>query len=330
MTPTIFMKRLLEVASDFGVNPDSILDCIGLDREDLESSDMYYTIEQHFDSLRAIRETVDIPSLGLLVGLRTSIADLGIMGYAMLSSPTLKRALDVAIRFQRITDPLLHIRYRVESDDVVIVVEPLMLLGEAYRYDVEVTLAIWRQILRFYFGATAEIREIRVTWPEQSYVETYREVFDCPVHFSQATNEFRFPTAFLQRELSLANEQAARICEQQCARLLRELGNRETLLDTVRRILINTSGRFPDLNEVAGKLHMTPRSLRRRLANANTSFREISEEVRMHFAKQYLVDTSLSIEQIALLVGYTEASNFHRAFKRNCGLTPKNFRQSSP
>ena len=329
LTPTIYMKRLLEVAADHGVETDIILKRIGMDREALENSDMYYTIEQHFESLRAIREIVDIPALGLLVGLRTSIADLGIMGYAMLSSPTLRKAMDVAIRFQRITDPVLHIRCGLDGNDVVITIEPLMLLSEAYRYDVEVTLAIWRQILKFYFGDRARINQIRVTWPEQSYVAKYKEVFECPVHFSQDTNELRFPVSYLDEELSLANEQAARICEQQCAELLRKLSKGETILDTVRRIMINTSGRFPDLEEVADKLHTTPRNLRRRLADANTSFRKISEEVRMHFAMQYLTDTTLSIEQVALLVGYSEASNFHRAFKKHVGMTPKNFRISS-
>jgi transcriptional regulator GlxA family with amidase domain len=130
----------------------------------------------------------------------------------------------------------------------------------------------------------------------------------------------------LDQPLGLANDHAARICEEECARLLRSAGQGHTILDSVRRIMINAPGRFPDLPEVAKKLRVSQRNLSRRLADLGTSFREISQQVRMGIAGQYLADTSLSVEQIGFLVGYSEASNFHRAFKRCMDLTPLEYR----
>ncbi|MEW6991609.1 AraC family transcriptional regulator [Colwelliaceae bacterium 6441] len=328
LTPAIYMRKLLEVAGEFGVDKNIVLEQIDLSELELESCDMYYTVEQHFDSLRMIRKQVDIQGLGVLVGDRISIADLGIMGYAMLSSPTLRRAINVAMRFQRITDPVLHMDFHEGSKDFVITIEPLFLLGEAYRYDVEETLAIWNQILFFYFGEHAKFTQIKVTWSKPEYARMYKDTFQCKVLYDQDRNDFRFSKELLDQPLSLANDQAARICEQQCAELLRKLSKGETILDTVRRILINSPGRLPQLVEVAEKLHTSPRNLRRKLSEANTSFRQIADEVRMHLAVEYLRDTNLSIEQIAILVGYSDASNFHRAFKRYNELTPSDFRNS--
>ncbi|MCX7057548.1 MAG: AraC family transcriptional regulator [Proteobacteria bacterium] len=321
------MKRLLEVASEHGVDTSAVLRSINMSQEALESSDIYYTVEQHVASIKLIQEAAAIPGLGLLVGLRISIADLGVMGYAMLSSPTLRKAMDVAIRFQSLTDPVLHVSYRVDGNDVVVVVEPLMLLGQAYRYDVEETLAIWQRILGNFFGSGIGCTLVKVTWPQPAHDAMYRNIFRCPVVYSQDVNEFHFPRYLMDQPLGLANDHAARICEEECARLLKSLGRGQTILDSVRRILINSPGRFPDLPTVAKKLRISPRNLRRRLADASTSFREISADVRIHIATQYLSDTSLTVEQIGFLVGYGEASNFHRAFKRHAGLTPLDFRK---
>ena len=327
VSPSIYMKRLLEVAEEYGVNRDQVLQAINMSAEALDSSDLYYTIDQHVTSLKVIQDAAAIPGLGLLVGRRISIADLGILGYAMLSSPTLRKAMEIAIQFQSLTDPVLHISYRVDAREVAVIVEPLVVLGQAYRFDVEETLAIWQRILENFFGPPVGGTRIRVTWPEPDYAEMYKTTFRCPVEFGQEANEFRFSRDLLDEPLSLANDHAARICQEECARLLKSMGRGHTILDSVRRIMINAPGRFPDLPEVARKLRLSPRNLRRRLAEANTTFRDISGEVRMRIASQYLTDTSLSVEQIGFLVGYCEASNFHRAFKKHSGKTPLDYRK---
>jgi AraC-like DNA-binding protein len=327
LSPSIYMKRLLEVAEEHGVNRNDVLDAINLSAEVLDSSDIYYTIEQHVTSLRVIEEAASIPGLGLLVGRRISIADLGILGYAMLSSPTLRKAMDIALRFQSLTDPVLHVSYRVEARDAVVSVEPLVLLGHAYRYDVEETLAIWQRILETFCGSAVGASRIRVTWPDPGYSNLYKTTFRCPIEFGQDCNEFRFSKDLLEQPLSMANDHAARTCEDECARLMKTLGNGYTIIDSVRRVMINAPGRFPDLPEVARKLRLSPRNLRRRLADADTTFRDISGDVRMRIAAQYLLDTKLSVEQIGFLVGYCEASNFHRAFKKHTGQTPLDYRR---
>ena len=322
----IFMKRLLEAAASFGVDTAKVLRKIELSPEALDTEDVYYTLDQHIQSIALIKSMADIPGLGLMVGSRISIADLGIMGYAMLSSRSFGKAIEVAMRFQRLTDPVLHMTYKLEDDEAIFTIEPLTVLGEAFEYDVEETLAIWARLLRDCIGNDAKLRRVGVTWRAPEYKNQYHDYLGCRASFEQETNHFSIPARLLGHPLTMANEQASRICEQECEALLKELSRAQTIVDSVRRVMIRAPGQFLNLDTVARSLHMSQRTLRRRLAESGTTFRKVTEKVRMQLAVQYLSDTELSIEQVAFLIGYTEASNFHRAFKRKMGKTPNEVR----
>ena len=96
----------------------------------------------------------------------------------------------------------------------------------------------------------------------------------------------------------------------------------ENTLAAVRRLLIQSAGAFLQISDVADRLHVTERTLRRRLQHEATSFRAICDEVRNVLARQYLANTSLHMADIAGLLNYTEAVNFRRAFIRWNGMTP--------
>ena len=96
----------------------------------------------------------------------------------------------------------------------------------------------------------------------------------------------------------------------------------------IRAIISNEYGNsFPDFTEICGKLNMTPQTLRRRLKEANTSYQEIKDSIRKDASVYYLSKPDLSIDEIALLMGFSEASSFHRAFKKWTGKTPSSFRK---
>ena len=84
---------------------------------------------------------------------------------------------------------------------------------------------------------------------------------------------------------------------------------------------------FPDFSEVCERLNMTPQTLRRRLKDANTSYQEIKDSLRKEASIYYLSKPELSIDEIALLMGFSEASSFHRAFKKWTGKTPSQYRR---
>ena len=94
----------------------------------------------------------------------------------------------------------------------------------------------------------------------------------------------------------------------------------------VRRAMLSAPGKFPTQAQMASQLHLSARTLRRRLESEHTSYREIVDEVRFEIARRYLQTPELRVAQISALLGYDEVANFRRAFKRWSGISPNAFR----
>jgi AraC-like DNA-binding protein len=116
------------------------------------------------------------------------------------------------------------------------------------------------------------------------------------------------------------------MCEQQCEALLASLDVQDALLTRVRRLLIARPGDFPDLASAAHMLQTSGRSLRRHLSSMGTSYQAILNEVRKRLALQYLTATHLPLYEIANLLGFSDPSNFRRAFKKWTGKLPSDYR----
>ncbi len=104
------------------------------------------------------------------------------------------------------------------------------------------------------------------------------------------------------------------------------LGSATDVVDDLRAVMLGEPGRMPKIQAAAKRLGMSDRTLKRRLQDAGTSFKAVREELLRSLALDYLQESNLTIEEIALLLGYTETPNFFRAFKRWTGSTPATIR----
>jgi len=112
--------------------------------------------------------------------------------------------------------------------------------------------------------------------------------------------------------------------------MLQKLPKGEADTDAVRRCLAgDLCNGQPTLQQIAPRLHMSPRTLHRRLDDEGTSFRHVLTEVRRELAARHLTERRLGVSEIAFLLGFSEPSAFHRAFKRWTGHAPLAFRESA-
>jgi AraC-like DNA-binding protein len=100
-------------------------------------------------------------------------------------------------------------------------------------------------------------------------------------------------------------------------------------VDDVRMLVLARPGFFPDIDYVAERMNMSTRTLRRRLKDEGSSYRELLDEIRFGLAKEYLGKTNLSMEEICRLLGYSESGNFSHAFRRWSGQSPRQWRQAA-
>jgi AraC-like DNA-binding protein len=131
----------------------------------------------------------------------------------------------------------------------------------------------------------------------------------------------------LRERISLANEELALLCEQQCDIIAHEQYSAKSIDYKVQRLLLAQPGTFPSFDKVAQQLNMSERSLRRRLSAENTSYSQVVEALRTKIASRYLQGTEIPSISIATLLGYSAPANFLRAFKRATGMTPEQYRR---
>lgn len=153
-----------------------------------------------------------------------------------------------------------------------------------------------------------------------------RELGLCPA-FGQADNRVVFERHFLDLPLPGANLEVARACEEQCRALLARRQVRGGLAGRIRDRLLRTPGHLPDMQTLAMELHLTVRTLRRRLDDEGSSYRLLLDEVRQALAEELLATGAIRLEEIAERLGYGEVSNFIHAFRRWKGMTPRQYRQ---
>jgi len=169
--------------------------------------------------------------------------------------------------------------------------------------------------------------EIQLSYPEPTHSEHYQNAFSVPVRFNCEYDQVLLPAELLDTPIRSANVSEHVIFHQQCEEMLRCLDSAEDTTANVRRLLIQSAGQFLNITQVAERLHVSERTLRRRLSDESTSFKATLEEIRNLLAKEYLCKTQLTVAEIAYLLGYEETGNFRRAFVRWNQQTPSDYRQ---
>lgn len=320
---------LVEVLYEAGIAPVETLRGSGLDAAVLGHPATRISLRQLLTVYdNALRLSKD-PVLALRAGRRVHITHYGMYGYALLSSPTTRSAVDFAIRYHKLATPTVGMHVREQGALAAWVFESAFELDPAsdlYRFIIEFQLAIILSISQDMFGPQAKPLEVCVTYGAPAYAERYRTFLECNARFDQPTNELRFEATILQGRPSLANPITAAMVLETCDRMLSEMQDITGMASKVHGLLLQHPGQFPDEEAMAEKLHMVSRTLRRKLEAEGTSYKQILADVRKQLALKYLRETRLSVDDIAMSLGFSDASSFRQAFRRWTDKNPSDFR----
>ncbi len=320
-----YCRHLVELLAEEGIAPEITLAGTGLRFADL--ADEEHRIS-HASQLRIYENAVArtrTPGLGFRLGHRERISDHGVIGYAIQSSANLAQAIRIALRYMATAGPLLSLELVEDGGEAGLIAREIFPLGRAGRMAREELTTILVEHLLALTSPPTRPLEARFDLPggDDAF---YEAELGCPVRFDAPHTEIRFRARDLLLPLAFSDAETAEVCEQRCAELLERLGETPSLVARVRRELVGAPGRIPSLEETARALGMSGRTLRRRLKDAGTSFHAVEVDVRKGLALDYLQRSTLSVDEIANLLGYSETPNFYRAFKRWTGRPPGAFR----
>lgn len=171
-------------------------------------------------------------------------------------------------------------------------------------------------------------RAVRFAHRAPSSAEEHRRIFECPVTFDAEVSAITFDRASLAIPMKVPKPELVRLLDAHAQEQLRRLPIEGDLLDRTRRALQDElRGGEPDLGRISRKLGMSGRTLQRRLRELGTSHQVLLDELRRDLAMSYLKDPSLAVTEVAFLLGFSDVSNFYRAFRRWTGRTPLEFRR---
>jgi AraC-like DNA-binding protein len=266
------------------------------------------------------------PHLGLDAGLRYSIGQFGMYGFACMSAPTLREVIDVALRYQDLAFTLARARLVTHSDWTFIEIGVAHVEPEIRAFVVDHCLAtVWKTMIEI--NGSAPEPSIELDCPEPQEADVYTQTFGTRPWFRMPVNRIGFPNTDLDRTRTHVDPVALALCERQCLGLIARRKGQVGTRGLVHERLARATRGIPTMETIASDLNMSSRSLRRSLTAEGTSFRELYEQVRRERADELLAE-GFTVRDVAIGVGYATSSAFVNAYKRWCGISPGSSRKT--
>lgn len=304
-----------------GVPHERILQQVGMDPAGLKTGNNRYSQEMVSRLWRAaVQETAD-PYFGLKVAAQIRPSTFSVVGYAMSCSATLGDALHRFARYAKL----------ISSSATVSLAEDDHRLSLTFSFDTGGAPPIFHTIDTVLAGlvcfsswiAGKQVVPIEVHFKHErpSDMTAYTKILKCPIHFEQQEDCLVFNSSDMKRPILSADEQLAALLDSMAITQMAQLSERFS--KKVRNCLLK---QFAD-GEISRRgtaelMHMTERTLLRRLKDEGTTFQEVLDRLREELAYEYLRSSDITVQTVSSMLGFSDASTFSRAFKRWTGRRP--------
>ena len=321
-----YVLAICHAIEDAGVDYLRLLTQVGIDHNHLRDFGFRFSQEKVTALWHAAIEITGDQNFSLKVARQIRPSSYHVVGQAMLFSGTLRAASRRFARFSRLISDSASIDL-VEDSDMLKLSITVDTGGALLPYQtVDTVLAGFLESCRWIMQGTFDPLEIYFSHQLSEHAEEYQQLFRCPIHYGQSFDAVIFSAADMDQPIPCANEELASLLDQLAARYMVErLGGRFSR--KIREfLLVKLPDGEPSRADAAESLHMSERTLARRLSDENTTYYEILKQVREEKAYGYLKHTEASIEEIAHLLGFSDGGSFSRAFKGWSGKRPSQWR----
>lgn len=314
------------VLREYGVDPAEILAAAGVEPGAIADREGSIPFASACRLLELSAERTGCAHFGVLLGLRNGTESLGVVGALMREAPTWGRAaLDLVENQHRYVRG--GVPYLMTIEDTAwagYAVYERQVPGAEYMEDG--AIAVGFTLMRELCGAAPE--QILLSHKAPADPQAYRRLFGVPVTFDASQTALVFPSAMLDLPVKGADAHrrqalAERVRDYWAVDLPRTSDQVTRLLRS--RVVFGEVG----LEGVAEALALHPRVLERTLQREETSFRALLNQTRIDVAQRLLSGTRLSVTEIGAALGYADTSAFSNAFRRQCGESPRTWRQSA-
>ncbi|EPF91798.1 AraC family transcriptional regulator [Acinetobacter gyllenbergii] len=326
-TPILGLTSLLDAMQQQGYSLTELLAGTGISQDALNSAASHISPYQKLQLFKTIQRLTTDPLIGMRAGQKQRLSDFGVYGYALYASRNFQQAVEFGIRHIKLAAPVLKKTFSIQKQVAIFEGHEIIALGKLLPLVCEFWFSSMQSLIECVLEAPFQAKKLLLPYPAPEYAAEYEKVFRCPVEFDAEVMQWHFDLDWLDRPCPNANPITADMCQSFCERMLATDDNEQEpeLVRTIRLILLDAVGSFPTAQQMADQLHLSKRTLYRRLADVDISYQEILDSTRRRLADEYLT-TSLSIDEIAERLGFSDTSNFRKAYRNWVGISPNEYR----
>ncbi|OZB12130.1 MAG: AraC family transcriptional regulator, partial [Marinobacter sp. 34-60-7] len=324
LVPGVYMRVMADTVRALGHNERRLYDGLDFTAADLKENDRRVFVTDAMVMTQRAIELAGQDGLSFALARELRLTIHGTLGFAALTSPTFEGALDSVRRYLQLRAPFLSMRQSLAGDQVLVQLCSEFEVPGLYGFLAETVSAtlilLTDQLLDRDDAAARGFAlengklpgvSVRLRGPEPAYYHPFSDQLPVRFRYGEPEEMMVFPRGLLDVRMRLADAEASRMARDQCEfELQKALKEQGDIALAIRNMLRMTPGPLPSLEAMAERFFVSSRTLKRRLADRDTSYREIVESVLKDRAIQLLRYTNQSISEIAYELGYADLSNF--------------------
>jgi AraC-like DNA-binding protein len=324
--PGAQVLQLAELLTFWRIEAATLLADTDLTTTLLEEPNCRVPIETMNHLVARARSLTGEPALGVFMGLRRRVSLYGFLGFAAMSASSLGEALELAVKFSSMITTAIKLSLHIEGELAALRIEERHDPGSVRDVALFALVLGLDQIGKTLTGQPV-LGKAQLAIAEPAYVARFPRLL-ASMRFDQPVTQLMFEAKHLQLPLITPDRAGLLLAREQCERALCDLGLDGAIVDRVRALIVKPLG-MRSLEEVATELQMSGRTLKRRLAAQSVSFSALIEQERHKRANLLLASTQLSLTEIAERLGYSNLTNFARAYRRWAGKSPLAYRRAA-
>jgi AraC-like DNA-binding protein len=319
-----YAVALLQLLEQQGITREQSLAGTGILPGQLENMTRLTTHQDAMLLTNAVRLTRD-PGIGFQIGLHSTLTWHGLLGYGLMSCATLREALELWSEFLDLRTATFSMRLSERNGFAELRVHDLAPRAPMRICAVDRVMTMTTRLCEQLTQQLLPNLEIWHKDSEPLHYARYRSRL-VATRFNTGLCQIRFPAADLDRPLAHANGSTYRHIKTQCERERARLRRSDDLVIRVMDLLQRHEGGYPGIEEAAGSLCMSSRTLKRKLQRLGLNFRSLVDDARKDAVLRDVLNPGLRFDEIAVRMGYSDPANLTRAFRRWTGESPSHYR----
>ncbi|RME62354.1 MAG: AraC family transcriptional regulator [Alphaproteobacteria bacterium] len=323
------IRGLLLPLAEHNVDTAGLLAMHGIADSDLQKPHGEIPLKTYLKFMEAAAAQAGDPLLGLRLARSAGPETLGALGFLFLSSRTLIEAMHNFCQYMNLLQDATHVQLTQNAEEINFAYQLYHVEGVESRQDVEFSISLTCRLIRIYGGPQVELSAVTFRHAPSAPKADYQRLLKAPVYFDQETNSISFPANTGHLRGKVLDHGLSRILQDYLDEELERRNRIRSFSDQVSRALMDGSVAPPlTAPKIARHLGISQATLYRRLKGEHTTFGTLVDSRNFELARAYLAQSSLSVTQIAHLVGFADSASFTRAFSRwSAGQTPSAYRK---